>query len=263
MNILNEILAHKRQEVDKRKARISESAFREMAAENPPPGGFRDALLTTISQQRPAIIAELKRASPSRGIIREDFQPTEIAANYQRGGASALSVLTDSHYFKGSGVILEFARRGSSLPILRKDFIIDPYQIYESCAMGAAAILLIAAALDDDTLRELRDLARSQGLDVLVEVHDAEELARAKAIDADMIGINNRDMKTFEVSLDTTLTLAEQISEDCVAISESGICTADDIATIRAAGIHAFLVGESLMRSEDPGAQLAELLEGS
>ena len=263
MNLLDEILAHKREEIDQRKGRISEAAFQEMARENPHPGGFRDALLATIAQMRPAVIAELKRASPSRGIIREDFQPTEIAASYQRGGASALSVLTDAHYFKGSGVVLEFARRGSSLPILRKDFIIDPYQVYESCAMGASAILLIVAALSDETLRELHELAHQQGLDVLVEVHDAEELSKAQEMGANLIGINNRSLKTFEVSLDTTLSLAEKIPSDCVAVAESGIHSVADIVRIRAAGIHAFLIGESLMRAEDPGKQLAELLRDS
>ncbi len=263
MNQLDEILAHKREEIKERKQRISEAGFREMAAENPPPGGFRDAIVATIEQDRPAIIAELKRASPSRGIIREDFDPTQIAGSYQRGGACALSVLTDAKYFKGSGVILELARRGSTLPILRKDFILDPYQIYESCAMGASAILLIVAALSDNELQELKMLARAQGLDVLVEVHDAEELSRAQKIGANLIGINNRNLKTFKVSLDTTLALAESIPSDCVAVAESGIHEAEDITRIRSAGVHAFLIGESLMRAEDPGAQLATLLEAA
>ena len=175
------------------------------------PAASRDALKAAIAQDRPAVIAELKRASPSRGVIREDFDPTAIASSYQRGGAAALSVLTDAKYFKGSGVVLELARRGSTLPILRKDFILDPYQVYESCAMGAAAILLIVAALSDDELKELQQLARTFGLDVLVEVHDGEELDRAASIGADLIGINNRDLQTFDVSLDTTVQLAPQV----------------------------------------------------
>lgn len=261
MRMLDEILAHKRDEIVQRKRKVSEAGFREMAHENPSPGGLRDALLSAIEQDRPAVIAELKRASPSRGVIREDFDPTAIAGSYQRGGAAALSVLTDARYFKGSGVVLELARRGATLPILRKDFILDPYQIYESCAMGAAAILLIVAALPDDELKELQQLARTFGLDVLVEVHDGEELERAAAAGADLIGINNRDLQNFDVSLETTLQLAPQAPEDAVVVSESGIHTAQDIAQVRACGVHAFLIGESLMRADDPGIQLAELLQ--
>ncbi len=261
MQLLDEILAHKRTEIAQRKQKVSEASFLEMAREQPSPGGFRDALQHTVDQQRPAIIAELKRASPSRGMLRENFDPTQIAGSYQRGGATALSVLTDAHYFKGSGVVLEFARRGSSLPILRKDFIIDPYQVYESCAMGASALLLIVAALGDDELKELHQLARSFGLDVLVEVHDEEELARAAALDANLIGINNRNLQTFEVTLDTTLALAPQAPENSLMVAESGIRTSEDIARIRAGGVHAFLIGETFMRAEDPGAALADLLK--
>ena len=261
MQMLDEILAHKREELVQRKARVSAAGMREMAQDNPSPGGFRDALAAAIARGEPAIIAELKRASPSRGMIREDFDPTAIAGSYQRGGATALSVLTDAHYFKGSGVILELAQRGSTLPILRKDFILDPYQLDESCAMGAAAILLIVAALPDADLKELHQQARQLGLDVLVEVHDAEELERAQKMGADLIGINNRNLQTFEVSLETTLALAPQMPEGALAVAESGIGTGSDMAKIRAAGVHAFLIGESLMRAEDPGQQLAAMLE--
>ena len=261
MRILDEILAHKRDEIVKRKRKVSEAGFREMAHENPSPGGLRDALQDSIEQGRPAVIAELKRASPSRGVIREDFDPTTIASSYQRGGATALSVLTDVHYFKGSGVVLELARRGSTLPILRKDFILDPYQVYESCAMGAAAILLIVAALSDDELKELQQLARTFGLDVLVEVHDGEELDRAASAGADLIGINNRDLQTFDVSLDTTIQLAPQAPESAIVVAESGIHSSQDLARVRACGVQAFLIGESLMRADDPGAHLAELLQ--
>ena len=260
MHLLDEILAHKRDELVQRKQKVSEASFLEMARENPSPGGFRDALQAAIAQNRPAVIAELKRASPSRGMLREDFEPTSLAAGYQRGGAAALSVLTDAHYFKGSGVILELARRGSTLPILRKDFILEPYQVYESCAMGASAMLLIVAALPDDELRELRQLARSFGLDVLVEVHDEEELARAADLQADLIGINNRDLQTFEVALDTTLRLAPLAPDDCLLVAESGIRNGQDMARIRTGGVHAFLIGETLMRAGDPGTALAQLL---
>ncbi len=260
MHLLDEILAHKRDELAQRKQKISEASFLEMARENPSPGGFRGALQAAIAQDRPAVIAELKRASPSRGILREDFEPASLAGGYQRGGAAALSVLTDAHYFKGSGVILELARRGSTLPILRKDFILEPYQVYESCAMGASAMLLIVAALPDDELRELRQLARSFGLDVLVEVHDEAELARAADLQADLIGINNRNLQTFEVTLDTTLRLALLAPDDCLLVAESGIRCSQDISQIRAGGVHAFLIGETLMRADDPGAELAQLL---
>ena len=261
MRMLDEILAHKRDEITRRKRKVSEAGFREMAHENPSPGGFRDALQATIQQDRPAVVAEIKRASPSRGVIREDFDPTAIARSYQGGGAAALSVLTDARYFKGSGVILELARKGSTLPILRKDFILDPYQVYESCAMGAAAILLIVAALSDDELKELQQLARTFGLDVLVEAHDGEELRRAATVGANLIGINNRDLRTFDVSLDTTIQLAPQAPEDSIVVAESGIHTPRDIARIRACGVNAFLIGESLMRADDPGAHLAGLLQ--
>lgn len=261
MRMLDEILAHKRDEIVQRKRKVSEAGFREMAHENPSPGGFREALQAAIKQGRPAVIAELKRASPSRGVIREDFDPTAIAARYQRGGATALSVLTDAKYFKGSGVILELARRGSTLPILRKDFILDPYQIYESCAMGAAAILLIVAALTDEELKEFQQTARTFGLDVLVEVHDGDELDRAAATGADLIGINNRDLQTFDINLDTTLQLAPKVPEDALVVAESGIHSPQDIARIRTCGVHAFLIGESLMRADDPGARLADLLQ--
>ncbi len=258
--MLDEILARKRDEIARRKEKVSEEGFREMARENPSPGGFRDAIQAAIERGQPAVIAEIKRASPSRGVIRENFDPTAIASGYQRGGATALSVLTDARYFKGSGVILELARRGSTLPILRKDFILDPYQIYESCAMGAAAILLIVAALSDDEIKELHALARAHGLDVLVEAHDEDELERAVAAGAELIGINNRDLRTFEVNLETTIRLAPRAPASAMLVAESGINSARDIARIRACGVNAFLIGESLMRADDPGDQLAELL---
>lgn len=259
--LLDEILAHKRAETAARRRRISERNFREMAAETPAPGGLAAALRARIDAGGPAVIAELKKASPSRGVLCADFEPTGLAAGYQRGGAAALSVLTDAKYFQGSGAVLELARRGSGLPILRKDFILEPYQIYESRAMGAAAVLLIAAALPDDgELAALRRLARDCGLDALVEVHDEDELARAAAAGAELIGINNRDLQTFEVDLATAERLAPQVPPGALPVAESGIRDAADLARLRRCGIDAFLIGETLMRAADPGARLGELL---
>ena len=251
--LLEEILAHKREEVARRKRDLSVQDFRAMAQERARPGGFTEALRARIAQGRPAVIAELKRASPSRGLLRANFDPGAIAAGYARGGAAALSVLTDAKYFRGGGVVLDFARRACALPVLRKDFIID-------LAMGAAAVLLIAAALPDGQLRDLHARAREAGLDVLVEVHDAPELERAGALGAELIGINNRDLRTFELDLATTEALAPQAPKDALLVAESGIRTSADLQRLRDGGVQAFLVGESLMTAEDPGAALAELL---
>ena len=259
--LLDEILAHKRAETAARRRRISEQSFRELAAEAPAPGGLAAALRARIGAGGPAVIAELKKASPSRGVLRADFEPTGLAAGYQRGGAAALSVLTDAKYFQGSGAILELARRGSGLPILRKDFILEPYQIYESRALGAAAVLLIAAALPDDgELAALHRLARDCGLEALVEVHDEDDLARAAAAGAELIGINSRDLQTFEVDLAVAERLAPQVPAGALPVAESGIRDAGDLARLRRCGINAFLIGETLMRAADPGARLSELL---
>ena len=259
--LLDEILAHKREETAARKRKISEESFREMAAEAPAGGGLAAALRARIDGGGPAVIAELKKASPSRGVLRADFDPAGLAAGYRRGGAAALSVLTDAKYFQGSGVVLELARRGGGgLPILRKDFILEPYQLYESRAMGAAAVLLIAAALPDGELAALHRLARDCGLDALVEVHDEDELARAAAAGAELIGVNNRDLQTFAVDLAVTERLAPRAPAGALLVAESGIRDAGDLARLRRGGVDAFLIGEALMRADDPGARLAELL---
>jgi len=207
----------------------------------------------------PAVIAEIKKASPSRGILRENFNPAQIAASYARGGAACLSVLTDVDFFKGDDSYLQQARAACPLPVLRKDFVIDPYQVYEARVLGADCILLIVAALGDAMLKELYQLAVHLGMDALIEVHDRQELDRALAIPAPMIGINNRDLRSFETRLDVTLDFLDQITDDRIVITESGIHTVADVALMRSRGVNAFLVGEAFMKAVDPGRKLAEL----
>ena len=233
--------------------------MRRRAAAAPPPRGFRAALEARIEEGRPAVIAELKRASPSRGVIRRDFEPARIAAGYERGGAAALSVLTDRDFFQGAPDHLRAARAATALPALRKDFLVDPWQVHEARAMGADCVLLIVAALDDGRLRELAELAGALGLDTLVEVHDEAELDRALRIPAPLIGINNRDLRTFETTLATTRRLAPRVPDDRRTVTESGIASRDDVARLRAGGVHAFLVGEAFMSAPDPGERLAAL----
>ncbi|CAG0910822.1 unnamed protein product [Cyprideis torosa] len=216
-------------------------------------------MLAKIAAGESAVIAEVKKASPSKGLLRDPFQPAEIAASYEAGGAACLSVLTDRDFFQGSEEYLQQARAACNLPVIRKDFIIDPYQVYEARTIGADCILLIAAALDDTQLRELADLAHELGMDVLLEVHDSEEMARAVASGLKMIGVNNRNLRTFETSLQTTLDLQVQVPEGSLLVTESGIHTAADVALMREAGINAFLVGEAFMRAADPGAALKAL----
>jgi indole-3-glycerol phosphate synthase len=223
------------------------------------PRGFYQALRSKADQQKPAIIAEIKKASPSQGVIREDFKPVEIAVDYAMNGASCLSVLTDKEFFQGSEVNLQMVRQNCPLPAIRKDFMIDPYQIHESRALGADCVLLIAAALDDSMLKELHDTATGLGMDVLVEVHDAEELDRALKLDTHMVGINNRNLRTFEVSLQTTLTLKNTIPADKLIVTESGIHTPADVKLMQDNGIYTFLVGEAFMRAERPGLKMREL----
>ncbi|MDH3987422.1 MAG: indole-3-glycerol phosphate synthase TrpC, partial [Gammaproteobacteria bacterium] len=206
-----------------------------------------------------AVIAEIKQASPSRGILREDFDPEQIAVSYEHGGAACLSVLTDVDFFKGADAYLQQARAACSLPVLRKDFVIDPYQVYEARALGADCVLLIVAALDDALLQELLQLAGALGMDALVEVHDAAELQRALAIPATLLGINNRDLRTFETSLETTLGFLQQIPDDRLVVTESGIHSVDDVALMRSSGVGCFLVGEAFMKAPEPGDKLAEL----
>ena len=258
-DILERILATKRDEVAAavraRPARDVEAAARAV----PAPRDFEGALRAQIAAGRPAVIAEIKKASPSRGVLRADFDPAAIAASYERGGAACLSVLTDRDYFHGAPEHLSAARGACALPALRKDFIVDDYQVAEARAMGADAILLIVAALDDARLAAFNARACALGMAVLVEVHDADELDRALALRTGIIGINNRNLRTFDVSLATTFDLLPRIPADRLVVTESGILAPSDVATMRAHGVEAFLVGEAFMRAPDPGAALAEL----
>lgn len=261
-DILQKILAHKSREIEALQHTLSlREIEKRAAAVSDPPRGFVDALVAKTGQGHPAVIAEVKKASPSKGVIRQQFDPGAIAESYAAGGAACLSVLTDSHFFMGHNDHLGEARRRSGLPAIRKDFIIDPYQIYEARVIGADAILLIVAALDDRTLLSLATLAAELGLDVLVEVHDATELERALALHCPcpLIGINNRNLRTFETSLDTTLDLLPSVPDDRIVVTESGIHQPEDVALMRRHGVHTFLVGEAFMRADDPGKQLARL----
>jgi indole-3-glycerol phosphate synthase len=255
---LDRILASTRRDVEQRKASTSLHALEQAAAAHQPRGFAR--ALRSKAESGPAIIAELKKASPSKGLIRPDFDVATLAADYDTRGAAALSVLTEEHFFLGSLQNLELASQACSLPCLRKDFIVDQFQIVEARAHRADAILLIAAALNDAELRTLAAGAHALELDVLCEVHDAGELDRVLDLDCEAIGVNNRNLKTFAVSLDVSLSLASRLPAGVVHVSESGIERADDVQRLRAAGFHAFLVGESLMRKPDPGAALEALL---
>jgi indole-3-glycerol phosphate synthase len=261
-NILAKILAAKAEEVAAAKSARPFPAVDAEARLTPPPRGFVWAMRTRIAQNKPAVIAEIKRASPSRGVLRESFDAASIAAAYERGGATCLSVLTDRRFFQGASEHLVEARIASELPALRKDFIVDEYQIAESRALGADAILLIVAALDDARLAALEERAIDYRMDVLVEVHDEVELERALKLKTPLIGINNRDLRTFEVSLETTIDLAAKTPKDRVIVTESGIVASEDVARLRARGVNAFLVGEAFMRAPDPGDALAALFGG-
>lgn len=258
-DILKRILATKVEEVIESAEAVSLRAMSERAERQAPARGFINALRTTIDAGRPAVIAEIKRASPSKGLLRDPFVPADIAPSYAQGGASALSVLTDRTYFQGAAEHLVEARAHCDLPIIRKDFTVDQYQIYEARALGADAILLIVAALGDAQLVEFSGLATHLGMDCLVEVHDEEELERALALDAPLIGVNNRDLRTFDTSLETTIRLKATLPDDRLIVTESGILTSDDVALMRKHDVNAFLVGEAFMRADDPGARLKEL----
>jgi indole-3-glycerol phosphate synthase len=258
-DILKKIIDRKSEEIAERLARVSLQEQVERARQASPVRGFVSHLQEAIQAGRAAVIAEIKKASPSKGIMRENFQPAEIAVSYEKGGASCLSVLTDIDFFQGSDAYLQQARQACSLPVLRKDFIIDPYQVYEARAIGADCILLIVAVLNDSQLKEFAGLATQLGMDVLVEVHDAEELTRALKLDLPMIGINNRNLRNFETSLDTTLSLLGHIPEDRIVVTESGIHTPADVARMRTHNVNAFLVGEAFMKVEEPGEKLREL----
>jgi indole-3-glycerol phosphate synthase len=258
-DVLHAILARKREEIQARSRAIPLRALQSRIADAPPVRGFASALETSIAAGRPAVIAEVKKASPSKGLIRADFDPAAIARSYDAGGATCLSVLTDVDFFQGADAYLQQARAACALPVLRKDFTIDGYQVYEARVLGADCILLIVAALDDGMLAELTTLALELGMDVLVEVHDIDELERALQVPAPLLGINNRNLRTFDVSLDTTLAMRDAVPRDRILVTESGIATPADVRCLRDAGVDAFLVGEAFMRDAEPGAALRRL----
>ena len=258
-NILQTIIRRKAEELVERAQGLSMRNLSQRIEEIPSPRPFVAAIEDTLSQGKSAVIAELKRASPSKGVLRETFEPATIAAGYEQAGATALSVITDRDFFQGDDDYLTEAKAAYSLPILRKDFIIDAYQVYEARALGADCILLIVAALGDTSLNELVGLAAHLDLDVLVEVHNEEELERALPLNTRLIGINNRNLHTFQTSLETTLTLSNLVPEDRIIITESGIRTREDVERMQNNGIQAFLVGEAFMTVPDPGAGLQTL----
>lgn len=258
-DILDRILATKRAEVQRAAAVRPLAEIRRAAEERGELRDFSGAIRRKLALGQPAVIAEVKKASPSKGVLRADFDPAAIAASYAANGAACLSVLTDREYFQGAPEYLAQARAASGLPVLRKDFMVDAYQVFEARAIGADAILLIVAALDDARLRELETLAASLGMATLVEVHDRAELERALRLTTPLLGINNRNLRTFETTLETTLALLGAIPDERIVVTESGILAPPDVARMRAAGVNAFLVGEAFMRAADPGAELARL----
>jgi indole-3-glycerol phosphate synthase len=260
--VLKKILSRKAEDVAERRAKTSLEELQRQCREELKGReirGFTNALVTKANQGSAAVIAEVKKASPSKGVIREDFNPVDIAQSYEKGGAACLSVLTERDFFQGSDEYLKMAREATRLPVLRKDFVFDPYQVYESYVLGADCILLIVAALPQSLMEELHGIARGLGLDVLVEVHNEAELDRALLIDNRMIGINNRDLHTFDTTLDTTFSLLSKIPDDRIIVTESGILTKDDVAAMRGHNVNTFLVGETFMRADDPGMKLLEM----
>lgn len=262
-DILKKILHRKAEEVAERNKTLSLQVLIQQIEAASPVRGFVAAINAKILAGDAAVIAEIKKASPSKGILRNNFSPAEIAQSYASSGAACLSVLTDVDFFQGADLYLQQARGACSIPVLRKDFVIDPYQIYESRFLGADCILLIVAALSDSQLSELADLATRLGMDVLVEVHDEAEMIRALRLDLPLIGINNRNLRTFDISLHTTLNMLAMIPEDKIVVTESGISTVTDVAKMRQAKVNAFLVGEAFMRADDPGAQLSKLFNNT
>lgn len=259
-DLLTDILNHKRQEIIQRKEQLAFDVLKKQVKDAPLPRGFLGDIHKKLAAHQPAVIAEIKKASPSKGVLRHDFDPLQIAKEYVKAGATCLSVLTDEKFFQGNARFIEQIRAMCDLPILRKDFIIDAYQIYESRLIGADGILLIVAALNDNQLQEFSQLAQTLKLDVLVEIHDAEELQRALKLSIPLLGINNRNLRTFETDLTTTLNLLPFIPTGKIVVTESGIYTVADIKRMRQHDVHVFLIGESLMRAEHPGEKLAELV---
>jgi len=257
--VLEKIINRKVEEVAERKTLRSQSELELILPAVDAPRGFANAMQVAVAAGRSAVIAEVKKASPSKGVIREDFDPAQIARSYELGGACCLSVLTDIDFFQGSDAYMQQARAACSLPVIRKDFMIDPYQVVEARALGADCILLIVAALDDALMHELAATAKAVGLDVLVEVHDAAELERALTLDTPLVGVNNRNLHNFETSLQTTIDLLDRIPEDRLVVTESGIHLPEDVTLMKQNDVHAFLVGEAFMRADEPGKKLAEL----
>jgi len=258
-DILNKILARKVEENKERSAKVSTDELKKQIEAADKPRGFIQSMRDKIAAGDAAVIAEIKKASPSKGVMRENFIPADIAKSYAANGAACLSVLTDEDYFQGCTEYLKQARAACELPVIRKDFIIDDYQVYEARAMQADCILLIVAALDDDKLKSLLKLANDLGMDVLMEVHDEDEMRRALKTDCELIGVNNRNLRTFETSLDTTLRMQTMVPNERLLVTESGIHTADDVSMMRENNVHAFLVGEAFMKVDEPGEKLAEL----
>jgi indole-3-glycerol phosphate synthase len=258
-DILRKILKRKAEEIAERSAALPIKQLSRQIEAASAPRDFSAAIKTRIASGKPAVIAEIKKASPSKGVLREDFHPAAIAHSYEKGGATCLSVLTDSDFFQGRDEYLGEARGACTLPVLRKDFVIDPYQVYEARSIGADCILLIVAALDDAQLRELSGLAAKLDMDVLVEVHDAAELERALELNTPLLGINNRNLHSFDTRLETTLELLGSVPQDRIVVTESGILQRKDVAMMREHGVQAFLVGEAFMKAADPGMELASL----
>ena len=256
--VLRKIIARKWEEIAERKAQVSLEQLKTQAAQQPAARGFVRSIENKIAQGKSGVIAEIKKASPSKGVIREHFVPSELARSYEQGGAACLSVLTDVDFFQGADEYLQQARAAVTLPVIRKDFLVDEYQIYEARAMGADCVLLIVSALSSEKLKELNTLAQSIGLDVLVEVHDEAELNIALELPNKLIGINNRNLHTFDVTLETTYKLLDRIGSERIVVTESGILAPADVQAMRSKNVNAFLVGEVFMRAEEPGAALAE-----
>ena len=260
-NILDTIIATKFEEIKESQKIKSLHQLQDEVKNSPQPRGFIKAIETQLLKNKAAVIAEIKKASPSKGVIRENFNPKEIASSYEKGGATCLSVLTDEKYFQGHANFLKEAKAACSLPILRKDFMVDPYQIYEARAMGADCILLIVAALPLDLMQELEEITHSLGMNVLVEVHNQEELDLALQLKTSLLGINNRNLKTFDVSLNTTFDLLKNINADKIIVTESGIFTSDDVKLMQDHHVNTFLIGEAFMRESDPGHSLKNLFQ--
>jgi indole-3-glycerol phosphate synthase len=259
LSVLERIMAVKRAEVAAAKKALPQSELQARARAAAPPRNFISGITEKIASGKAAVIAEIKRASPSKGLLRENFEPAEIARSYAAGGAACLSILTDREFFQGAPEHLAAARAACTLPALRKDFIFDPYQVYEARAMGADCILLIAACLSFNEMKELEALANALGMAVLVEVHDGAELDAALELRTPLVGVNNRDLRTFDTRLETTLRLLERLPKDRIPVTESGIRSAADVKRMRAHGVNAFLVGEAFMRAADPGAELRSM----